>query len=76
LQWLADKGELRNEQRFRHEGDGIWAVKGYCGLRAYGFFTHVVGYGRSFVVSHYIMKKRLKADSQDLERAKRARERM
>lgn len=70
LKRLADTRYLRSPGQFRHEGDGIWAVKPNCGLRAYGWFSED---GPFFVISHYIMKKKDKLDTKDKERALRNR---
>ena len=69
---LADIGELKSPEQFRHEGEGVWAVKARCGLRAYGWYH---GSRRGvFVISHFLLKKQQKLDRRDLDRAKRNRE--
>jgi hypothetical protein len=50
------------------EGDGIFAVKATCGLRAYGWFCHVNS-RRAFVVSHIVLKRKQQADPADIRRA-------
>jgi hypothetical protein len=69
---LADFGTLRSPDHMNNEGDGIYAVKATCGLRAYGWFDQVNG-RRSFIISHCILKRRQAADPADLERARNAR---
>lgn len=73
---LAEHGAVRDERLFRHEEDQIYAAKGRCGLRAYGFFWHETPFGRAFIVSNYAMKKQDKAKPADLQRAKDARARL
>lgn len=68
---LADRGELRVPDQFVSEGNGIWAIKTRCGLRAYGWY-HSRKRG-VFVISHYINKKRQKMRRSDLERIERNR---
>lgn len=74
LERLAEQGVLRNETLFRHEGQGIYAAKGRCGLRAYGFHWHSPTWGPCFVVSHFVMKKRDRLDPSDLARTLTARD--
>lgn len=62
---LADFGELKNVSQFRNEGDGIWAIKARCGLRAYGFYMP----GGRFVVSHFVLKREDKMAKRDHELA-------
>ena len=47
LERLGDTGRLRSPDQWRHEFDGICAVKTRCGLRAYGRRID-----RRFVVGH------------------------
>lgn len=64
---LANYGKISNPHHFMNEGEGIWALKARCGLRAYGWFAKKK---RSiFVISHYIVKKRQKLNPADLKRA-------
>ena len=65
LRRLADHRKLSTPDQFRMEGEGIWAVKTRCGLRAYGFYAR----GGKFVISHFAMKQRQKMDPADLQRA-------
>jgi hypothetical protein len=65
---LAEAGWLRSPDHMNFEGDGIYAVKGTSGLRAYGWFGQVGG-RKAFVVSHVIFKKQQKLDRADLAKA-------
>ncbi len=69
---LAETRTLKSPEQFRNEGQGIFAIKANCGLRAYGWF-HRKRRG-VFVVSHFIMKKKQKLDPVDLIRAIQNRE--
>jgi hypothetical protein len=70
---LADTGSLRSPDHMNSEGDGVFAVKATCGLRAYGWFDRVNN-RRAFVISHCILKRRQAADPADIARAKGARD--
>lgn len=61
---LGDLGKLHSRDQFVHEGDGTYAIKTRCGLRAYGWFDRYRGRA-AFVISHYILKKRQKFDPAD-----------
>ena len=64
---FADMGQLQSPDQIRHEGDGIWAIKARCGLRAYGYYdTHR---RNLFVISHFVHKKKQKMDPKDHKRA-------
>jgi acetyl-CoA carboxylase carboxyltransferase component len=65
---LADAGLLRVPDHMNSEGEGIHAVKGNTGLRAYGWFDQVNG-RRAFIISHVILKKKQKLNSADLAKA-------
>lgn len=65
---LADRGSLRSPDHMKFEGNGIYAVKTTCGLRAWGFFGQV-NKRRAFIISHVVLKKNQKADPADLNRA-------
>ena len=68
---LADTGSLKSPEQFRHEGDGVYAIRARCGLRAYGYFDeHRRGH---FVIALYRHKKKDKADPRDLELVKNIR---
>ena len=68
LQLLADRGRLRSPDHMNAEGNGIFAVKATCGLRAYGWFCRVGG-RRAFVISHVVLKREQRADPADIRRA-------
>ena len=68
---LAERGRLSSNDQFVNEGDGIWAIKTRCGLRAYGWF-HRTQRG-IFVISHYINKKRQKMLRADIDRVNKNR---
>jgi len=64
---LADFGKLQSPEQMRNEGDGIWAIKARCGLRAYGYYAP---YQKGvFVISHFVHKKKNKMDPADHKRA-------
>ena len=73
LNLLAEKGRLRSPDHMRHEGDGIYAVKARCGLRAYGWFCNFDG-RRAYVISHVVLKKQQKARPSDLAKARAERD--
>lgn len=70
-QRLADFKKLHSPDQFNDEGDGFWAIKARCGLRAYGWF-HSKKRG-VFVISHFILKTKPKLLPEDKERMKRNR---
>ncbi len=70
MQWLGDHGSLKSPVQLRNEGDGIYAVRARCGLRAYGWFDTDTAGKPSFIVGHVILKKKQKADAGDLDKAK------
>lgn len=74
LQRVGDHDQVRNTDLFKAEGDGIFAAKARCGLRAYGWFDRLDG-ANVFIVAHAIMKKKQKADPADIERVVNARRR-
>jgi len=65
---MADEGTPRNEQKFRLEEDGIYAIK-QGQVRIYCFFDA----RRVILLTHGTIKKQQKADPEDLKRAKRLR---
>lgn len=73
LEFLANRQEILNRDKFRNEGDGIYAVKTSCGIRGYGWFQQMNSGEGAFVVSHFILKKSQKLNVRDLLRAKEAR---
>jgi hypothetical protein len=70
---LAEFRKLRSPDQFNDEGDGFWAIKANCGLRAYGWY-HSTRRG-VFVISHFIVKKRPRLLQEDKDRMKRNRKR-
>lgn len=68
LEFIVDHGAPRNETKFRHEEDGIYAIK-QGQARVYCFFDA----GRFILLTHGAVKKRRKANPEDLARAKRLR---
>ncbi|MCU7891774.1 MAG: hypothetical protein KZQ78_09230 [Candidatus Thiodiazotropha sp. (ex Ustalcina ferruginea)] len=70
LSRLGDIGKLNSPEQLRNEGNGIFAVKTRCGLRAYGWFCNdPTTNAPLFVVGHCAYKKKDKANPLDLERA-------
>jgi hypothetical protein len=69
---LADTGNLRAPEHMNSEGNGCFVIKANCGLRAWGWMQHVNGRA-AFVISHVVLKKKAKADPDDLERTIAAR---
>lgn len=67
--FIAEKGPPRNETKFKHEDDDIYAIK-LGQIRVYCFFDA----GRMIVVTHGTIKKKQKANPEDLKRAKRLRD--
>jgi len=72
IKWLGDIGKLRSRDQFNSEGDGIFAIKANCGLRAYGWYSD--RYPQTFVIGHVILKKKQKLDLVDFNRVKRVRQ--
>ena len=73
MQHLADNGRLRSPDHMNAEGDGIFAIKATCGLRAYGWHDQHEN-RRAYIISHVVLKDRQKLDPADKARAIRARE--
>ncbi len=72
IQQFANAGSLRAPDKMRNEGDGVYAIKANCGLRAYGWFhRHRQGV---FVISHVIVKQKNKMDNGDRDRVLRNRD--
>lgn len=65
IQRFADTtpGRIFNKDRFRDEGDQVYAFKARCGLRAYGWYSNRRGV---FVIAHYVLKAKQKLDPADL----------
>jgi mRNA-degrading endonuclease RelE of RelBE toxin-antitoxin system len=68
IEHIADQGKPRSEQKFRHEEKGIFAIK-QGQVRIYCFFDDDWG----ILLTHGTIKKKNKADPEDLKRAKRLR---
>ena len=68
IEYIADQGTPRDKRKFRHEEDGIYAIK-QGQARIYCFFDA----GLVILLSHGTIKKKEKADPEDLKRAKRLR---
>jgi hypothetical protein len=64
---LANMGKLNSPKQINNEGNGIWAIKARCGLRAYGWYCRCER--GVFVISHYIYKKQQRLDPRDMARA-------
>jgi hypothetical protein len=75
LHRLGDHDQVRNTDLFKAEGDGIFAAKARCGLRAYGWFDRLPDGTNVFIVAQATMKKKQKADPADIERVVNARQR-
>ena len=73
LGWLGDQGELKSPTQLRHEGDGIYAVRARCGLRAYGWFCKDKDGKDLFIVEHVVLKKQQKMNKGDFERTDKER---
>jgi hypothetical protein len=65
---LADTGTLRSPQQFNNEGDGFYAIKARCGLRAYGWFSRRCR--GVFYISHYVYKSKEKLSKKDKKKMK------
>jgi mRNA-degrading endonuclease RelE of RelBE toxin-antitoxin system len=68
LVFMAEQGLPRDERKFKHEDDGIFAIK-QGQVRIYCFLDT----GRLILLTHGTLKKQQKADPEDLKRAKRLR---
>lgn len=68
LERMGDRGEIRNVEHFRNEGDGIYCFKRYQ-QRLPCFFD-----GRDVVITHGFTKKQDALSAGELARAKRIRE--
>jgi mRNA-degrading endonuclease RelE of RelBE toxin-antitoxin system len=65
INYIADNGPPKNEEKFRYEGDGIYAIK-QNQVRIYCFFDS----GKMIILTHGFMKKDKKANPNQLEKAK------
>lgn len=61
---LGDTGEVRNEERFKHEQGKIYAIKASI-IRIYCFETS----DNRYVLTNIVTKKQRRARTEDLERA-------
>lgn len=68
IKFIADKGPPNNESKFRHEGDGIYAIKDGQ-IRIYCFYDT----DSQIVLTNGVIKKAKKADPNELKRAKKLR---
>ncbi len=71
IEAFADRGEIRNTEKFRNEGDGIYAFK-YKGYRILCFFLDSPG-KKSIVLTHGFKKKGPKILKQEKEKTDRIR---
>lgn len=62
---VADNGPPRNKEKFRHEGDEIYALK-YNQVRIYCFFEK----NKLILLTNGAIKKQRKAKSGDIDKAK------
>ncbi len=60
---FSNKGTLRSPEQINDEGDGFYAIKARCGLRAY-FWYHPI-HRQVVFISHFILKKKQKLDAGD-----------
>ena len=65
LQYTAQSGTMKNEQKFKSVGDGIFEFKGFQS-RLFCFFDE----GRVIILSHGCIKKRDKLDPADIKKAR------
>lgn len=66
---LGDQEQVKNRERFKHEDDGIFAIKGHQ-VRVYCFMAS----DRRVVLTNAVEKKRPKARKEELRQAKRIRD--
>ena len=66
--WLSDKGKIQNITKVRHIEDGIYEIKADQ-ARIFWFYDreHII------LLTNGFIKKRRKADSEEIDRAKRLR---
>jgi mRNA-degrading endonuclease RelE of RelBE toxin-antitoxin system len=65
LERMATHGEIRNKEKFRHEGDGFYCFKSFK-RRLMCFFDR-----NDIVITHGFTKKRDRLDPRELDRARR-----
>src|SRR6266704_224893 len=69
LKYTADTGPVKNEQKFKNIGNGIFEFKGFQS-RLFCFFDE----GRIIILTHGFIKKRDKLDSADIQKARSRKE--
>ena len=69
LHYTANNGLLKNEQKFKNVGDGIFEFKGFQS-RLFCFFDK----GKLVILSHGCIKKRDKLDPFDIKKARQGKE--
>lgn len=67
LDRFADQGQIRNKQKVRHLGDGLWEFKAGGILRVTWFWER----GHVVVCGHCFVRKSEKTPGRDLKQAKR-----
>lgn len=67
FRWMGDVGEIRNEEKFRHEEDGIYVFK----TKRHRLLCFLDG--RDVVVTHGIKKQKGKLHRKELQRSQRIR---
>jgi hypothetical protein len=67
LHWMGDRGEIRNKEKFRPEGDGVFCFK--SGLHRLPCFFD----GKNVVITHGFHKRHPKMPSEERVRAVRIR---
>ena len=68
LQTMGDHGQIRNKEKFRHEGDGIYAFKPQPHRFLCFFFE-----GSKIIITNAFMKKQQKLPDNEKEKAVRCR---
>ena len=69
LKYTADAGQVKNEQKFKCIGNGIFEFKGFQS-RLFCFFDE----GRIIILTHGCIKKRDKLDPADIQKARSRKE--
>lgn len=68
IEWIAEKGDPKNEKKFRHLEDKIFEIK-YNKVRIFCFYCD----RRLILLTHGVKKQKRKTDREDIERAQRIR---
>ena len=68
LSHMGDIGEIRNKEKFRHEGDGIYAFKAQPHRYLCFFFS-----GRKIIITNAFEKKKQKLPKNEKDKALKAR---